>query len=382
MYQASAAFRSAIRASHTSISKAEVWAGDSKILDLDIDSGSVKVDSQSSQRRTCTASLIVPVGSSLVPSTASDPLEPFGNEVRLYKGVQYPDLSTEYLPVGVFGLTRSKVRDGDNGVLIDLEGVDRSAKISNNKWTQPYTVAAGLLTSALSALILDRYPDAIINFPTLADLVAQQVLGLSGNTDPWADAVKIANLAGYDLFFDQIGQVALQALPSIDGLTVDVSYLEGDSNVVTEVEADTDTFQTYNGVIYVGQGSNIATPLRVEVWDNDPASPTYRYGNFGQRPQTIIQSLIYDSAQALRAATALLSQYLGATQAVSWSQVPNPALDALDVVFIQSSGTKVNRVTVIDSIDLPLEATGAMTVKARTVRILAGAVALEGQAFQ
>ena len=382
MYPVSAAFRAAVRASHIAISRAEIWSSGTLLGTIPIETGTVKINTQSIQRRTAALFLRAPRGSSLIPATAVDELSPFGNELRLYRGVQYPDGTQELAPLGVFLITNSKIIDGADAVQIEVDGGDRSLYVSNNKWTQPYQMAAGLLVTAITTAILDRYPDAIINVPaTINASINQQVLGTSSGGDPWADLVSIAQTAGYDLFLDALGQFTLQAFPSIDGLTVDVSYVESQGNPVTEVEADTDTFQTYNGIIYVGAGSNITTPIRVEAWDTDPASPTYRFGKFGQRPQMIVQSLIYDANQALVAATALLTRSLGATQLVSWKQVPNPAADGFDVVFLQNTGTKMNRVVIIDTIDIPLEPTGEAQVKARTARLLGSTVLTDGQVF-
>src|ERR1019366_10429508 len=265
MYPVSATFRAAVRASHTAISRAEIWSNGTLILTLPFNGGSVKVDSKSTQRRKVSALLNVPRGSSIVPSSAQDAVQPFGNELRVWRGVVYSDGSIEWAPLGIFDMTNTKFIDGAAGVSVEIDGADRSSIVSNNKWTQPYQMAAGLLTDALTAAILDRNPDAVINIPaSVPVLIKQQVLGSSSGGDPWADLVGIAQLAGYDLFVDPLGQFTIQALPTIDSLTVDVSYVEGVGNTVTDVERDDDTFQTYNGVIYVGSGSNITVPIRVE----------------------------------------------------------------------------------------------------------------------
>jgi hypothetical protein len=381
MYPASAAFRAAILQSHTVKTVAEVWtATGTKVVTLEIDSGAVNVDSTSAIRRTCSVILKTVRGASIIPTTVYDPLQPYGNELKLFRGVQYADGTTELTPLGVFVMRKVSFDDKSAELTLSVDGDDRSIKITRNKWTQPYTATAGSLTTALQAMILDRYPDATFDFPTIPTQILQQVFGQDFNNDPWKDAVTMAELAGYDLFFSPTGVVTLQQFPLIDAVTVDISYQENDSNVVLEVKRDDDVSQTYNGIIYVSEGSQINVPGRVEVWDNDVNSPTYRYGSFGQSPKTVSQSLIQDTDTMLLAATALLGKALGLLQGVSWIQIPNPALDVFDCVYLSNTGTNINRVLIVDKINIPLQETSTMQVTARTVRTVTSGAVTQGQA--
>jgi len=52
MYPSSAAFKAAVLTDHVVVSKAEVWASDQKLREIDIADGTVTVDSSSAVRRT------------------------------------------------------------------------------------------------------------------------------------------------------------------------------------------------------------------------------------------------------------------------------------------------------------------------------------------
>lgn len=374
MYPTSDAYKAAIRSTHVAVSTAEVWAGSLKLLDLDISGGSVAVSANSSVRRSCTVTLSTSRGSALVPDTGFDAITPFGNELRLYRGIQFADGSQELVPLGVFVITRVSVKDDADGVEMTIDGQDRSIIVANNSWLNPYTVTAGSLTTALTNLLQDRYSNVIINFPTVAETISQQVLGLDSDNDPWKDAVGIAEACGYDLYFDPTGVVTLERFPDRDSASVDATYSEGSDGVVLSLDRQDTVEQTYNGVVFIAEGSAIDTPLRVEVWDEDPTSPTYRYGPFGQRPTFLSQSAVTQFATAQSSAAALLSKYLGAQQALSWQQIVDPALDANDVIRLVNTGAKVDRLVILDSITIPLSPTDAMSATARTIRTVSSEV--------
>jgi hypothetical protein len=369
MYPTSDAFRQAVRQSHTAVSTAEVWRGLQKILDLDISDGSVSVSVNQSTRRTCTVGFSVSASDNdLIPSTPFDAITPFGNEIRLYRGVQFADGSREMVPLGVFVITSVEMDQGPDQVKVTVSGVDRSLRVSGNVWLEPYQVPAGPLTTALTNLLQNRWPAIELSFPTLAVNVQQQVLGQDAGNDPWKDAVYLAEMAGYDLFFDANGVCVLQPFPSPDSASVVATYT--DEDVLVKVRRQDTTEDTYNGVVYIVESSWLLVPYRVEVWDLDPNSPTYRYGAFGEVPKIVSQSAITDSNAATTAAAALLAKGLGLAQNVTWESTVDPALDVNDVVLLRNSGTKTERVLIVDQVTIPLSPSAALSAQARTVRVV------------
>lgn len=371
MYPASAAFKAAIVTDHIAIAKAEVWNQDQKLATIDIKDGSVKVDSKSAFRRTCEVSLVTDrTTANLVPDNDFDTLSPFGNELRLYRGVQYSDGTQEYVPLGVFIITDVNVSDNNEGVEIKLAGEDRALRISRNKWREPYQLVDGPLETAIRDLLEDRYADVQTNFPTTNVTINQVILGAENENDPWKDAVEICELVGYDLFFDVNGIAVMRQFPTLSGAVVSAVYVENDNTIVTSVDRLISSKDTFNGVIYTIEGSEVETPIRVEAWDEDTTSPTYRYGVFGEAPTFITTSLISTEAEAISAAKALLERYIGAQENISWNSLVDPTLDVNDVVYIRALGAKVDRVLIIDSVDIPLDVTSTLSAQARVVRVV------------
>jgi len=372
MYPSSAAFKTAVRTDHIVVAKAEVWASDQKLQEINISEGSVSVNSSSAVRRTCEVTVVTGrETTNLVPDNDFDLLTPFGNELRLYRGVQYEDGTEEYVPLGVFVITQVAIMDTNEGVTIKLAGEDRSIRIARAKWTEPYQLPNGSLESALTDLLKDRYPDAELVFPTTNVSVNQVVLGSENSNDPWKDAVEIAELVGFDLFFDQNGIVQMQQFPTLDGSVVAALFVEGNGTTITRLDRTISTKETFNGVIYTIEGSDVVLPIRVEAWDEDTSSPTYRFGVFGEVPTFIETNLLATEAEAVKAAYSLLNTYIGKQEQITFNSLVDPSLDVQDVIYVKSDGAKVDRLVIIDSLDIPLNPQGEMSANARTVRIVA-----------
>ena len=263
------------------------------------------------------------------------------------------------------------MEDSNEGVTLSLTASDRSLLISRAKWTEPYQVADASLETAITALLKSRYPDVQTAFPTTNVSINQVVLGSENDNDPWKDAVELCELVGFDLFFNANGVVEMAQFPSLDGSVVVSTFVEGAGTTITSIDRAISTKETYNGVIYTIEGTGVTTPIRVEAWDEDSTSPTYRYGKFGEVPTFVETSLLSTEDEAVRAAAALLNKYIGAQETISWECIPDPTLDVNDVVYVSAVGAKVDRLVIVDQIDLPLDSQDTMNVTARTVRVVA-----------
>lgn len=454
MYPVSTGFKTAVRDSHVAVIRAEVWRADAQVLTLEATGGQVEVDARRGVRRTCQLTIPAPdpqqvivqvtqtylalardhatytamaasvsaysglvvsegqaveyVDAGIVPDTEWSPLAPFGNELRLWRGITYSTMMessttyqqlaaehgtylllaaegvyatlntatldaaevTELVPLGVFVITKVTVTSGPGGTQVNVSGSDRSLRISRNRWTEPYTVDGGNVATALRALLEDRWDDVVCSFAATDATVNRAVLGLETSNDPWADAVKIAEAAGLDLFFDGDGVARLEPVRDYDTATADATYLEDEEAMVLDVSRSLTAERTYNGAIVAGEGSEATGVFRGEAWDDDPASPTYRYGPFGQVPIFYASPLMTSDAMCNQAALTILAKKRGLQEAVEWSQIVDPSLDVGDVIGVYSSGAKVNKVMVLDRVTVPLGAAEPMRAVARTVRSL------------
>jgi hypothetical protein len=422
MYPVTPEFLKAIRYTHNSTVRVEVRSAGRTVLILYPNNGSVNVDSRNLARRTMNLTLSddstrstlvrVPIFNTysdvatdyvdydsvldfasaypvikfisrfdvdlppaeFVPETGFSPLSPFGNEIYIWRGIEYSDGSVEDVPLGVFIITNVEVTDNDQGVTISVNGVDRALKVARNRWTAPYVAETGNLVDILTDVLVDRFTDIEIDFPEV-DLEINQVVFQTGS-DPWAGAVSVAEKSGYDLFFDAEGVCKLQPFPDPSTATASTFYIENEEAMLLGINRRITTEYTYNGVILTAEGTRMLVPYRAEVWDDDVNSPTYRYGPFGEVPIFLTSTLLTSIEVAESTAQKLLGRYTGAAEEISWAQVVNPAHDVYDIVQIQNSGARVNVVLIIDSMTIPLSPTDSMSAKARAVRFLAANVGL------
>jgi hypothetical protein len=119
--------------------------------------------------------------------------------------------------------------------------------------------------------------------------------------------------------------------------------------------------------------------IRAVVADDDPTSPTYAYGRYGERPAEVIKNQHFMSVeQAQQAASARLRYELGRSETVAFTAVPNPALDVDEVITVHRPRAGLSlRPLVVESIDMPLGAEDVMRVGCRRSVLAQDGVVLE-----
>jgi hypothetical protein len=370
MWPTSAAFKDAVTRSHEVVVTALLTdSAGGTLATLQPVGGQVDVDETRPVRRTCQLRLVDPTGA-LVPADAADLLHPLaGNELRLSRGVQLP-AGPELAPVGVFRLSKPVIRDGPDGLTIDVQGSDRARVIQRAPYTDPYQVAAGTPgPTALQDLFTSRWPAAAaplrFNLAPSGYVTPQLTFGVGSGNDPLADAASIALGMGQEVFFDPAGVVTSRPITDPNTMAVAIRWIEGSGCTVVELERDLDDQDNYNGVILDVSNSDNTTALHSEAWDTDPDSPTYYLGPLGRRPLFLTDATVSSQAQADAATAAKLLTVLGATEEVTVTAVTNPAIDAGDIAHITRARAKLDATYAVRSLTIPLGADAAMTCTCR-----------------
>lgn len=416
MYAVSSAFKQQVRQSHKATVRVEVWQGDQRLVSLEPIDGSVEIDARRAVRRTCSLSVAAPepttaleqvpgtstyadltllytnyptmasqvatyallapageyrtvlVDSGVIPADAYGYLTPYGNELRIWRGIELPDGTVEEVPLGVFVIVNVEIQETGTGATVSVSGADRSLRISRAKWTEPYAIRSTSTETAITNLLSDRWFDVETSFSTTGVTVGKATFGTEANSDPWADALKLAQSAGHDLYFDGNGIAVLEPTRDYESTSPDEVYLQDDEAMVLGLTRSLNADDTYNGVIATGEGTDLPDVYRGEAWDDDPDSPTYRYGAFGLVPRFYSSSLFASSAQAQAGAEAMLAKGKGLTEQINWTQITDPSLDAGDVVVVVNENAKVNRTLVLDRLTIPLNPIQPMNAVARAIR--------------
>ena len=371
MYSVTDNFLSSVRKSHISKVKVEIYdAATGTILsEASPISGEVTIDSRRSIRRQCSLEF-VDTNRTLVPTNnKSSVLLPFNREVKIYRGVQYLDGTEELVPLGVFQITTVDISDSGAGVKVSIQGSDRSLRISKAKWTNHnfYIENATPKETAIAQILKDRFPNVKVDFPATNQVTSLIYPTLDQSSDPWKEALKIAESAAMDLYFDENGTARMRPIPDPDLGKALVEYTDGEDSVVTQLGRNLSSDESYNHVVYTGEGTNLTIGVIGEAFDNNPSSPTY-VTTYGSVPLFKSSPNILTVAEAEEAARAELKKVIGASEKITWDQIVNPAHDVYDLVKVVRPSSGVDRTLMLDAITIPLAPTATMNAIGRSRR--------------
>lgn len=364
MIPVSAAFQAAVAGDNVAASLVQVTTPAGAVLTtLQAISGQVTADTTQVIRRSCTLRLTDPTGT-LTAQAAGDLLTPYGNELRLSRGVQYADGTTELAPLGVFGIVKYDLKVGSSGLEINLDGQDRARKVARNQFTDVYSVAAGTnVVTAIQNIITSRLPATTFSSTPTSSTLPLTVY--AAGADPWAESVTLAASVGMELFFDPSGVCVLRPVPDPTTYPVNWTFTDGASGQASGWERIFDDSATYNYVVVTGEHPNNTTAVSATASDTNASSPTYINGSYGTVTRLIVDRLITTTAQAQARATAELNRSIGIAEEVDGDTLVVPFLEPGDIAQITSGRAGINARYVLDALAIPLEPGTLMKVTAR-----------------
>jgi hypothetical protein len=247
---------------------------------------------------------------------------------------------------------------------IKVSGVDLSRSISRNVWEQPYVVPAGLTYSqAVQAMVQDRLPTQVdFSITSVPQVVPLLVYGMDQGSDPWQDIQDLAAACGCECFFDPLGVFVFRPVPDPRKSAPVWTFDDTINPVVVKAQRALTDEQTFNYVVVKGESTSVKNPVSAVAFDDDPSSPTYIYGAYGQHTEYVTMPQVLTADQAQAAANAILYASLGASDTVTLTGVPMPALEPGDIVRVLSSDVKANGVYVINSLTTPLSQAEAQEI--------------------
>jgi hypothetical protein len=350
MYPVSDRFLKRLADSHTPVTQVQLFLTDGRVVDVPHTGGSVTVDRGQAIRRTCTVTVADP---SLIPRTPADQLATYGAQLRISRGVDYGDGSSELVPLGVFRLDSV---DGDvNEGPVNLQGKDLAAIIADDKFTAPYT-ASGTVVSAVTALIQRSIPGAAVTSAITDQAIGKRTFDIEA--DPWAGCQEIAAAAGAEVYPNADGVFVISVLPDLSTATPVWDIEAVDGGVYISANRAMSSAGVNNGVLASGENtSDNVPPVRYLATDNDPNSPTYWGGPYGRRPTFYSSSTLTTTPACQQAATLKLAQAKAPNASGDISSLPNPALEPGDVVRLRhEDGTR--ELHQVASFSVPLDIGG------------------------
>jgi len=370
----SATFAQALQRSHRRV--ARVSALDSAFVPIPggvlsgedgyVIDGSVTIDRRRAVRRTCSLTIANPDGV-WTPSVPGDFFY-FGSPIRIERGIYLGD-GIEWVTLGEFLVDGPIIEHTARGSTLQIQAQDRLKKAATSKFASPTTYA---ISSTVRSVIDDLAQDAGMGAARMRLDDDGSVLGAARvygeQEDRLSAMTALAHDFGLELFIDGDGVLVLQKVVDLAALPVAWEFTEGDSAVTLGITKGLNDQRLYNHIVVIGESAD-QSPVKGEALDDNPASPTYVSGPFGDRTYFYSSAMITTTGQANKVAAARLPDLALIEEEISLPIVVNPALEAGDKIRIVDPITMTDAYYLIDSITIPLGA-GSSVVQTKTVRPL------------
>lgn len=376
-------YRAAVTRSHRIATRVEVLRNGSTQQLLEVAAGTIDIDATQTCRRQATIPLLDRDGA-LVPGVPGDLLHIDGNELRLWRGIDFGDdragipsgiapRGVELVPLITGPLFETEADDQGPGIALSLQIYDRARYVMDNRWDDPYAPAAGTLyTTAILAALADRLPASL---PVLSGDVDTTTLttppglgaGNNADDDPMATLSNWATAIGMDLSFDPMGNPTLRAIPDPDVDAPVVNYSDTRHELLS-VTKTVSRERVYNRVVVTGEGPGGTAPVRGIALNDDPASPSYYLGPMGVRTFEYQSTLITTTDQATATARSLLLKHRGIAETIGFGTLVDGSLAAYDLIGLQRARMKIDARYLIETLTVPLEPETASSARCRLHR--------------
>jgi hypothetical protein len=366
---------------------AQVWSGDAVLATFNPEPGlSVLVDRNNVLRRTVAGSVsggVTADGHTVVPVDATSLFAPVGNELHLWRGIQYLDGSgdVELVPEGVFGLEDIDVKETGADLVVSFTGNDRGQPISRSQFTDPWVVAPNYnVGQAIMDIITSRSLgfSPVFNFAAIPYVTGPTSLVFPDGDDPLADLLQMAAACGCEFFPDPSGTYVLQPIPDPTQAAISWTFNAdppaSNANILSGLTRHLSRKLACNYIIRIGEGSGIDVPVRAVAADTNPLSPTRISGPYGQQVDRATSPLLLTTGQCQNAADARLLLSLGSLETLDMSIICKPDANVDDVM--QATRTRagiLGEQYVLDAFSVPFTAGEKMQInKARAISSFPG----------
>lgn len=352
----------ALQESHTAVHRVDVLRADQKLQELMLIGGDVTTEEGVAIEGSTHVALVDPTGELTVTDTQSL-LSPFGTEIQVWRGVDTGDPDNDYISQGIFRVTGYNIHEAAGGIVTTLTGFDRALRCEGSL-DHGFPIPAGIsYEAAVMAILLEKLPT--LRFRMQKTGLTTLSLYLATDKSVWAEARRIARSVGCRLYFDRRGICVMAPIQVQAQATKVWDYIEGDNALFWDIDRNLYVDDLAN-VVVVQSTNTAGVGVQGEARDLDPRSPTYSNGPYGQVVYAERTELVLTSGQARTMAQGILAQKLGASEVVTFSAVPNPALDIGDTISVTREALGIDhRLMIVQRIVLPLTAAEPMVVTCR-----------------
>lgn len=363
-------YRRALASPHEAYARIEVWRAGTQVDELRyVDraapytrrspvffNGAVRATLAS--RVTRTLDLTVPDW--LYPWDTWELLNPYGTELRVFRGVRYGNGTPDEF--AAFVGTVEEVSPPALGQC-RLKASDTALRVAAAGFQAPMSSQVGaLVVDEVERLILDANP--LATFGTHSAITAT-VPQLAYDSDRGQALDSLAGSATAFWYTLANGDYVLRTVPWTAPLSQGVLQLtDGAGGTLLDAYPLRSTAGIYNQVTVVSDRPDGGPALYATASDTDPTSPTYTGGPFGVRSKPPVR-ITGASSQGQLAALAQVELRRSQALTASWSLtiVPDASIELGDPLGVAFRGREATQFAT--SFTLPLRPDGAMQVQGR-----------------
>jgi len=362
MRPVSDAFLRILRGSHVPIFRAtlceDFQTGVSPVgLDLPVLGGDVRIDASADVRST--------LDLTTTPEWWSDdpdaPLTPYGPEAYVERGVLGGGGAREWVGLGYFRVESTEQDEVPNGD-VRVPGKDRMAGIIEARLEAPVQFLPGAsVADVFGQLVLEVYPAAVIEYDFDADATTFPGSHIA-DEDRFEFLDDIVTALGKTWYWDYRGVLVVKDAPNLAAPVWQVTH--GADGVLVEMSRERTRDGVYNAVVATGEATE-GDPVRAVARDMNPSSPTYWLGRFGKVPRFFSSPLLTTQLGTATAAQKILTRAIGLPYRIDFAAIANPALEALDPVYVSYDDEGRAQVHALEKLTIPLSVNQAMTASTK-----------------
>lgn len=352
-------YRAALSTSHVPYLLVEVLSGSNQVLLSDpvYLSGSVSATLTSRVARTCTISF----DSSFYPFEADGLLAPYGNKIRVTRGVQFSDGSRFAWVVFVGRIQSTEL---DSSGTCRVQAADTSADVIENRFLNPANSQVGnTVLNEVRRLISDAVPTAVFGD---SDAFITPVPALAWQLERGQALDELTTSVGAFWYALADGSFVVRRYAWTVPAVPVVTYADGDGGSVVSYSASRSRQDVYNSITVTGERLNGDEPVYATAQDTNPVSPTLYGDGFGRRHQLLRLQTPASFETASGAAFDNLKRLTALVDAWSWDMTVDAALELGDTIRLNVAG-RSDIIQVVSGFNLPLDLSAPMRVEGRSL---------------
>jgi hypothetical protein len=353
-------YRRILGAAHEHYLRVEVWSGDLSVQ-LESDLTIIDGDVSASLGSQVTRQLSMSVAEGLYPVEVDDLMAPYGNRLRVFRGVAFNNEPSPYVWEIFHGRIQEAQLQGDGSV--QIQASDRAQDVLDFGFESPERSNIGaLVDTEVIRLISDALPDApfgIFDVPTYPVPAETWEQDRGGALDELAAAV-----GGYWWALGD-GTFVLRRIPWTAPGAPAITLTDAPGGTILEALPGRSRSTVYNSQTATGERADGGTPVWSTRRNLNPASPTYSAGPFGLRTNHVYLQTPGTFGAVDYVARTRLQSSVALSENWRYSCVPDASVELGDVQRLLVRDPQRDVVQVVSGFRIPL-GLGEMTVQTRS----------------